>query len=169
MIGLVIGLAAGPVLAAAGFGLLHSGLRAGDRPGDVTVTAELGLSAQPDGCRPVVVATVRNPGAGPVLLGLSVQATRVPSWLGSGLHVCVPRRPARQQLRPVRQAVVGVAGPGTAERWLVPVPGRGRRYRLLALAGQQDRRLRVIQLPVPQHSPEPVAARQGPDIRQRHA
>jgi hypothetical protein len=42
------------VVCALGWGLAEAGLRAGDRPGDVTVAAVLG-----PGPRPVIIATVR--------------------------------------------------------------------------------------------------------------
>jgi hypothetical protein len=92
MIGLVITLALVPVLFAVGLIAVSAGFRAGDRPGDVTVTAVLGSIAQPDGRWPAVVATVSNPGAVAVLAGLSVRRGRVPELFGGGVSVMVPRR-----------------------------------------------------------------------------
>lgn len=148
MPGIAIVLAAGPVLVSVALLLLHAGLRAGDRPGDVVVTAALGTVSQPDGSAAVAVATVRNPAPGPVLVGLSVRPCHLPRWLGTGLTVSVPRRTTRAALRPGRQAVVGVAAAMSVASWQVPVPATGRRWRLVAVAGQEHGRLRVIRTPV---------------------
>jgi len=135
------------VVAGAGF-LLHAGLRAGDRPGDVRVTAAAGVIVQPDGSWPAVLATVCNPGTAPVLVGLSVRRRRLPGWLDEGTSVAVPRRTARRRFRADRQALSGVVGAGDTAEWAVPRPRDARRVRLVAVIGQADRRLRVLALPV---------------------
>ena len=154
MLGLVRGRAGGPAVTAAARVLAWAGLRAGDRPGDVTVTAAMSTVVQPDGCRPVAIAAVRNPGPAAVLVGLSVRTTRRPAWLEAGLTVSVPARTTRPRLRPGRHAVLGVVEPGAQAQWQVPVPaprpgrGQGRRHRLTAAAGQAGGRLRVIRVPI---------------------
>jgi hypothetical protein len=165
MIGLVISLAAVPVLLAAALIVTMAGIRAGDRPGDVTVTARMGRVEHPEGCWRVVVATVRNPGPEPVLVGLSVRGTVLPSWLGSGLTVAVPRRTTRRRLRPGRQAVLGVTGPGATGQWQVPVATRLPRCRLVAVAGQAGR-LRVLGVPVAAQGPGPRLDSAQPGLRQ---
>ena len=166
MVALMIALAGGTAVLAAGLVLAWAGLRTGDRPGDVAVTAVMSTAVQPDGCRPVAIAAVRNPGPVAVLVGLSVRASWLPAWLEAGLTVSVPARTTRPGLRPGRHAVLGVVEPGAQARWPVPVPaprpGRGhrRRYRLTAVAGQAGGRLRVIRLPVPATPAAPSRQRQ---------
>ncbi len=160
MTGLMISLAGVLAVLAAGIGMTWAGLRAGDRPGDITVSVAMGTAAQPDGCRPVAVAAVHNPGPAAVLVGLSVRATRVPAWLDGGLAVSVPARTTRASLRPGRQDVLGVAEAGARARWSVPAPRPGRRCRLTVVAGQAGGRLRVIRLPVPATPAAPPRQRQ---------
>jgi hypothetical protein len=133
--------------------LVTAGLRAGDRPEDVTVTAAVAATAQPDGVLPVVVATARNPGASAVLVGLSVYRRRLPTWMTGGVTVTVPRRTLRGRSRLDRQAVLGVVDAGQVAQWRVPVPAGARRCRLVAAIGQRDGRLRLISLPVPPFPP----------------
>ncbi|HEY4464422.1 MAG TPA: hypothetical protein VGN41_17280 [Streptosporangiaceae bacterium] len=141
--------------------LALAGFRDGDRPDDATVTAVLKSVPHPDGPQRIVIATVRNPGAVPVLAGLSARRSRVPGWLGAGLSVTVPRRTRRRRYGPQAQATVGVVGPGDSAHWAVPVPGAGRRCDLIAVIGQSGGRLRVIRLPVATHAPGMAAARGG--------
>jgi hypothetical protein len=96
-----------------GWGLVVAGLRAGDHPGDASVAAVL-----VPGPRPVIVATVRNPGDVPLLAGHTVGVV-----------------PAGGQV----QFRVAASGGGLAAR---------RRYRLTAAVGQAGGRLRVIGVPV---------------------
>lgn len=121
------------------------GVRRGDRPGDVTISAVMSRFQHPDKRCPAAVVTVRNPGPVPVLVGLTARRSWAPSWLGAGpLIVRVPRLTNRGRLRPARQAVVGVIAAGDAGRWLVPVPRGGRARRVVAVAGQAGGRLRVL-------------------------
>jgi hypothetical protein len=145
-------------------GLLRAGIRAGDRPGDATVTAEAQDTGQPDEPRPVIIATVRNPGRVPLVAGFSARRRLVPGWLDAGMTVSVPRRTGRRRFRPGSQAVVGVIEAGAAASFGVPVPARARRYRLTAVIGQASGRLRVFRVPV---SPESAAA--GPPARAARA
>jgi hypothetical protein len=167
MTGLVIALALVPVIMAGALIALSAGFRAGDRPGDVTVTAAMGSVAQPDGRWPAVVATVSNPGAVAVLVGLSVRRRRVPELFGGGGSVIVPRRTTRNRLRSSRQAVVGVAGAGTTAVWTVPLASPGRSWRLVAVIGQADRRLRVIGVPVTACPPTSVTSGRFPTLSER--
>jgi hypothetical protein len=166
VIGLVT-LALVPVIIAAALIAVSAGFRAGDRPGDVTVTAAMGSVAQPDGRWPVVVATVSNPGAVAVLVGLSVRRGRVPDLLSGGISVSVPRRTTRHRLRSSRQAVVGVVAAGATAVWTVPLTSPGRRWRLVAVIGQADRRLRVIGVPVATRPPTSVTGGRFPTLSER--
>jgi hypothetical protein len=141
---LALGVAA--LLAGAGW-LAIEGFRNGDRPLDVTVSAELRDAGQPDEPRPVVVAEIRNPSGTTVLAGLSARPARVPRWLLGG-RVTVPRRTARYGLRADRHETVGVVPAGGTARFAVPVPAPGRWYWLTVVAGQAGGRLRVHVIPV---------------------
>lgn len=151
------------VTCALGWGLAAAGLRAGDRPGDAAITAVL----EP-GPRPVIVATVRNPGDSPLVAGLTVRRQLVPGWLGSGLTVRVPRRTARRKFLASEQDTVGVVPAGGEAGFRVtPLrtrPGAGRRYRLTAVVGQAGGRLRVIGVPVVSGGPA-GAGRPAPAAR----
>lgn len=144
------------VLMALSFFLVTGGLRAGDRPEDVAVAAAMAETVQPDGVLPVVVATARNPGDTPVLVGFSVHRRWLPTWMTGGVTVTVPRRTLRRRTRCDRQAVLGVVDAGEVAQWRVPAPARARRCRLLAAIGQPDGRLRLVSLavaPVPPCAP----------------
>lgn len=154
MIGAVISLGVTLILVTAALLALDAGSRAGDRHGDVTVSAVMGSAAQADGRLPVIVATVRNPGDAPVLVGLSARRRRLPAWFDAGMSVSAPRRTARRRLSASRQKVVGVAGAGDTALFHVPVPPRSRRCELVAVVGQSGSRLRVMSLPV---APTPAA------------
>jgi hypothetical protein len=125
-------------------GMLRAGLRSGDRPSDATVAARIGRSGQPDEPRPVILVTVRNPAAAPLLAGFSVARRRVGVWM----NVCVPRRTARRRFRAAAQDVVGVVPGGSTAEYRVPVPVTARRYQLTAVVGQSGGRLRVFRLPL---------------------
>jgi hypothetical protein len=147
----IVTLLAVTVVMAAMTGLAMSGFRAGDRPGDATVTAALEWVPHPDGPRRVVVAAVRNSGPGAVLAGLSAHRSRAPGWLGAGMTVTVPHCTGRARYGPGAQVTLGVVGPGETGHWPVPAPGRGGRggrCHLVAVIGQAGGRLRVIRLPV---------------------
>jgi hypothetical protein len=129
-------------------GFLSAGIRAGDWSGDATLTAVVSDAAQPDELRPVIIATVRNPGHMPLVAGFSARRRLVPGWLDAGMTVSVPRRTGRRRFRPGSQAVVGVIEAGAEANFGVPVPTRAGRYRLTAVIGQAGGRLRVFRLPV---------------------
>jgi hypothetical protein len=139
-----------PFIAAGALLLCQAGIRAGDRPGDATVSAGVGIAEQPDGRYRVVIVTVRNPGDVPVMVGLSVRRSGLLARLGGGATVTVPRRTMRARLLASQQSVVGVAGPSETAAWAVPVPPAARgRPQLVAVLGQPGR-LRVVRLPADQ-------------------
>lgn len=161
---LTLGLAA---LAFAGlFLLVEIGIRNGDRPGDVRVSAEPWTSGQPDERRPVVIARIENPSAAPVVAGLSARRARIPAGLAPG-GVTVPLRTTRRGLRAGDYDTVGVVPASGTARFTVPVERAARRYRLTAAVGQRDGRLRLhrivvtapllpaaaAKVPVPRHRP----------------
>jgi hypothetical protein len=119
-------------------------LRDGDQPADARVTAVLAGSGQPDETRPVVVATVRNPSGVPVMVGLRVRARLTAGTLTAR----VPWRTVGRRYRASEQDTVGVVPAGESAVFGVPAPASGRRYRLVALIGQEERRLRVLTVPV---------------------
>jgi hypothetical protein len=124
--------------------LAAAGFRNGDRPGDATVTAVLAVARQPDGSRPVIVATVVNRSAVPVMVGL--RARRFP--VAGTLAVRVPWRTAGRRYLAGEQDTVGVVPPREQAVFQVPVRAAGRRYRLTAVIGQSGGRLRVLTVPV---------------------
>ena len=150
--GIVLLLLGVTALLAAGAGWLAiEGFRNGDHPLDVTVSAELRDTGQPDDRRPVVVAEIRNPSGATVLAGLSARPARVPRWL-LGRRVTVPRRTGRRGLRAGRHEIVGVVPAGGTVQFPVPVAGPGRWYWLTVVAGQAGGRLRVHVIPVDQRT-----------------
>jgi hypothetical protein len=130
-----------------GWGLAAAGLRAGDHAGDAAVGAVLG-----PGPRPVIIATVRNPGDVPLVAGLTVRRQPLPGLLDPGLTVRVPRRTARRKFLAGAQDTVGVVPAGGQAEFRLAAPAlpakTGRRYRLTAVVGQAGGRLRVIGVPV---------------------
>jgi hypothetical protein len=96
---LTLGLAA---LAFAGLLLLvEIGIRNGDRPGDVRVSAEPWTSGQPDERHPVLIARIENPSASPAPHGAARPAGR---QVRHGLHrilVAAPLLPAAPAKIPV--------------------------------------------------------------------
>lgn len=122
------------------------GMRRGDRPSDVTISAVMSRFQHPELRCPAAVVTMRNPGKVPVLVGLTTRRSWVPyRFHPDPLIVRVPRLTTRRgRLKPGRQAVVGVLAAGEAGRWLIPVP-RGRvTRRVVAVIGQAPGRLRVL-------------------------
>lgn len=153
MVAVAVAVAAGLAGAVLGLvalvlGALRAGLRAGDRPGDAEVTAALAGAGQPDETRPVVIVSVRNPSAVPLMAGFSAGPRLVPAWLDGGTGVRVPRRTTRARFRAEAHDVVGVVAPGRDAEFVVPVAVRARRYTLTAVAGQSGGRLRVFRIAV---------------------
>jgi hypothetical protein len=125
---------------------LAAGLRNGDRPGDVKVTAVLTTGTQPDETRPLIVVSVRNPSGTPVFAALTARRALLPAGLASAHVVTVPRWTLRRKFRPQQYAAVGMAPAGGAAELAVPVVARSRRYLLTAVVGQEAGRLRVHRL-----------------------
>jgi hypothetical protein len=146
-----------------GWGLAAAGLRAGDHAGDAAVGAVLG-----PGPRPVIIATVRNPGDVPLVAGLTVRRQPLPGLLDPGLTVRVPRRTARRKFLAGAQDTVGVVPAGGQAEFRLAAPAlparTGRRYRLTAVVGQAGGRLRVIGVPVVSGGPA-GAGRPAPAAR----
>jgi hypothetical protein len=124
--------------------LVIAGFRNGDRPGDAAVTAELAVARQPDGLRPVILATVANRSAVPLLVGMRARGGLT---LGS-LTVRVPWRTRARRYRAGWQDTVGVVPGWESAIFRVPVRGGGRHHRLTAVIGQSEGRLRVLTIPV---------------------
>jgi hypothetical protein len=76
-----------------------------------------------------------------------VRRSHVPALFAPQMTVTVPFRTRVPRYRAGRQATVGVVGAGETARWSLPAPP-GRRARLVAVAGQSARRLRVVTLRV---------------------
>jgi len=161
-----------------GWGLVATGLRAGDHPGDAAVGAVLD-----PGPRPVIIATVRNPADIPLVAGLTVRRQLLPGLLDPGLTVRVPRRTARRKFLAGEQDTVGVVPAGGQAEFRMTAPAllirseltrsrltrsrltrSGRRYRLTAVVGQAGGRLRVIGVPVVSGGPA-GAGRPAPAAR----
>jgi hypothetical protein len=126
-------------------GLAVAGFRNGDRPGDAAVSAELATARrQPDGDRPVILATVANRSAIPVMVGLRARRSLT---LGA-LTARVPWRTQARRYRAGGHDTVGVVPGWESAIFRVPVLVAGRRYRLTAVIGQSGHRLRVLTVPV---------------------
>jgi hypothetical protein len=139
----------------------------GPRPGDATVTAVSPIVDRPGDGQTVVTAVIANPGTAPVLVGLSLRRQLLPRLPpGGGTRTRVASRTARRCYHAGRQEVVAAVADGAVSRLPVPVPGRGRRYRLVAVIGQPDGRLCVLSVLV--SIPWPGAA-VGPQITPRPA
>jgi hypothetical protein len=116
-------------------------------PCDVTMTillADLAPSGQ--GKSSVIILAV-NPGFRPVLVGLSVSRQRGPAWPGMRLRTRIARRTDRRRYRAGRQAAIGIVpaeGDSALPVRFDAIPGR---YRVVAVIGQSDHRLRVISMP----------------------
>ena len=107
-----------------------------------TVLAPRGLGES------LVVTSIVNPGPRPVLAGLSVRRRRCPAWLGQRLGTRVARRTARRWYRAGGQATIGIVPAGGTSVLPVRFVAIRRRYRVIAVIGQSDDRLRVISMPL---------------------
>jgi hypothetical protein len=146
MIGVLLALALGAGTFAALLQFLGEGFRHGDRPDDMRVRAVLRPSGQPGEERPVAVVTVRNLGAAPVLVAVTVRRALLPGWLAEPVNVSVPRRTARRAFRPDGYSTVGVVAGDECADLTAPVRTCARRYLLTILVGQAGGRLRVHRL-----------------------
>jgi hypothetical protein len=117
---------------------------------DVTVTILFAILSPLVLGESSIVTAIANPGPGPALVGLSVRRQRGPAWLGNRTRAAIARRTTRRRYRADRQAIIGIVP--AAETSLLPVhftASRGR-YRIVAVIGQPDHRLRVISMPFAQ-------------------
>lgn len=115
---------------------------------DVTAAIEMVRLAPSALGESLVVTSVVNPGARPVLVGLSVRRRRCPGWLGRGQRARMVRRTTARRFRAGRQATIGVVAPGATGMLPVHFLAARGRYRVIAVIGQSDHRLRVISLPL---------------------
>jgi hypothetical protein len=139
------------IIAAAGvfaalYYLAAAGTRNGDRLADAQVTALFTIGTHPEGARPLIVATVRNPSETPALAALSARRDLTPAFLAEPHEVSAPQRTLRRKFRPGRYECVGVVPAGGAAELAVPVPVPARRYALTVAVGQEGGRLRVHRL-----------------------
>lgn len=142
MIAIFLTLGLGALAFAGVFLLVEIGIRDGDRPDDVRVSAEPWTAGQPDEQRPVLIAEIRNPSGTPVLAGLTARRSRIPGLLADST-VGVPFRTTRRGLRADDCDTVGIVPEFGSARFTVPVERAARRYRLTVAVGQRDRRLRL--------------------------
>ena len=163
MIALLVSLGVTGCLFVAAWLFAMEGVRAGDRPGDTTVSA-VGVDGDGIGIR----FTVHNPGHQAVLLGASLRRRRIRLWQSNASYISVPRRTARGGLLPGDHALVCVVEPD--DRMVVrlgPSPTVSRRQELVVAIGEPDR-LRVLHRAVtlpPAHRAGPLPATAGRPAR----
>lgn len=117
-------------------------------PYDVSVTVLFAYLATDGAGESSVITLIDNPGPSPVLAGLSVSRRLGPAWGGAGPRERFAERTARRRYRAGKQAIIGIV-PADGMRVLpVHFPPAHRRYRVVAVIGQADRRLRVISIPL---------------------
>ena len=121
-------------------------------PWDVTVTAE--PSANEVHADLTILVAVDNPGPSPVLVGLTVRPRLSPLLLAGRTKARVPRRPARPRYRAERQQIVSVVPANASAQFPVHLTGAvSNSFSVVVVAGQCDRRLRVITVPVTFYRP----------------
>lgn len=128
---------------------------------DVTMTIVVTILAPHGHGESLVVTSIVNPGLRPVLAGLSVRRRRRPAWLGRRLGTRVVRRTAGRRYRADGQATIGIVPAGGTSVLPVRFVAIRRRYRIVAVIGQSDYRLRIIIMPLvdrPEDDTEPSGA-----------
>jgi hypothetical protein len=139
------------------WGLLHAGLRAGDRPHDTALTA-----VEPDDGGQGIWLTAHNPGRQAVLLGASTRRPGLRLRCEAGYFVTVPRRTSQEKFLAGQQALVCAIGAGETETVLVPVSVATRHHAELVVAVGEADRLRVVHRAVElPRSLEPARPRPG--------
>jgi hypothetical protein len=119
--------------------LIPLGLRAGDRPPDVLL-----LDVEPRIAPRGATVTVTNPGASPILLGLSLRRAGPRLRVEGGTYVRVRTGSTNAEVRAEHQTSVVVLDGGETETFVVPAGVRvPRRAELVAVVGQPER-LRTI-------------------------
>lgn len=154
MTAVLLSLALTALAFAGAFGLLAAGLRAGDRPGDTTLT-----TVAPDPAGRGISFAVHNPGAHPVLIGACVRRRSLRLWCEGGSFVSVPRRTSTERFLAGRQAVVGLVEPGESQTVLVPLTGAASEPSELVVAIGETDRLRVVHRAI-----EPPPTRKRPAV-----
>lgn len=147
--------------------LIPLGLREGEKPGDAVIVAiapgrgRPGWSCAPATRSRVVKVTVRNPGALPLLVGMTLRRPRFRLHLETGTYVRLRTRRATADLLPSRQATVGVVRPNEDASFEVAANRRlGRRAELVVVMGQPGR-LRTVHRAVELPAFESTAPAQG--------
>lgn len=114
--------------------LIPIGLRAGERSGEALV-----LTVRVDGSPRALQVSVVNPGAVPVIAGLSLRRPGLRLHLEGGSYTRV-RRGARPELLPGAQMALGAVAPGEIGSFTVLAPpGLKDRAELVTLVGQNGR------------------------------
>jgi hypothetical protein len=135
---LVLGACLAALVAALVVFAVH-GVHTGDRPGDAFV-----LKVEPHLAPRGAVVTLANPGAVPVVVGLSLRRARPRLRLEGASYVTIRARRTRSDLLAGQQSVIGVLAAGEVGRFLVAAgDGAGQRAELVAAIGQLDR-LRAV-------------------------
>ena len=122
-----------------GAALLHSGRRAGDRPGETIIAA-----ADVDRAAAAIRFVVHNPGSQAVLVGASVGHRSLRLLSEGGQYVSVPRRTYRDKLLPGNGTVLCAVAAGERRMIEVPFGPSARRRAELAVTTGEATRLRVI-------------------------
>lgn len=139
MVALLLCLALGSVAFVIGRGLLMTGMRNGDRLGDVRVGA-----VEPEDGGRCLSFVVDNPGPQPVLIGASVRRWNLRLLGESGQSVRVPRQSTRSRLLARQHTVIWAIPTGATQAVSVPLPPSiRRRVQLVVAIGEPDR-LRVV-------------------------
>ena len=128
--------------------LIPLGLRAGDRPGDLVL-----LDAEPSTAPRGAMVTLTNPGATPVILGMSLRRAGPRLRLESGSYVRVMTGRTTAELRAQQHTSVAVLEGGETQTVVVPAGARvRRRAELVLVVGERDRLRtihRLVVLPLP--------------------
>jgi hypothetical protein len=115
--------------------LVPLGLRAGDRPDDAVL-----LDVAPRNAPPGARVTVTNPGAVPVVVGMSLRRAGARLRLEGGSYVRIRTGSTDAELRAEAQAQVGALDAGETRTFAVPAgPGDRRRAELVVVIGQTQR------------------------------
>lgn len=126
------------------------GVREGDGLDDALLVA-----VEPHPVPRGVRATIANPGALPVIVGLSLRRPGLRLRLEGGVYVRIASGGTTGELLPSHQTVMGALAPGQSATFVVPAdPGLRRSAELAAVVGQRTR-LRTIHRLVPLPAPAP--------------
>jgi hypothetical protein len=135
----VIALAVSALALAGVIALIPLGLRAGDQAGDALIVEVAPLSA-PRGAS----VTVRNPGQGPVIVGMSLRRAGPRLRLEGPGYVRIRNGSTASELLAGHQASIGVLGGGETQTVVVPAEAPIRRRAELVVVIGQPERLRTL-------------------------